>query len=501
MTTYPRPTDPVQALGRADGSTVAHSDDHGRVIDIWENVKYHGAKGNLKMTTELASGFVEGADWPDDTAAIQAAIDTSFPDNDFYDLSGNDNHTKTIYIPRGHYRISSTLEVPRGCTLRGAGMGSVLVNRLKNSDPVVSLAAGSTVENLMFYGQENYSCNSSGPAILVPGTSGAPRTQVTIRGCWFRGIEGTGTFAIDATWALELLIERCVFSGIEGGGIALRETGNASVIDKCTLSNNGGALGGILIDGPHGVTVRSSVIENWQGSYGIYVASGTGTKIDRTWFENNWGNDWHIASGSDVKFDSCSSSQTGAGSTVNSVYIAPQADATATKTFVEIDRCNITAVIDINNQGAADKKILVFTNNLLAGQGAAAAGDFDMTGVVAPASVFICRNGDRHDRLGGALVSGLELIGTGSLLRMEDARIYFGSSTDASGDPGAVQLYRTGDLTLGTDTAFRLGAYAHASLPSAAASGIQWASVYCTGHKQLLTSDGANWVEQDGTNH
>jgi hypothetical protein len=77
MTNFPRPSDPLTGLTRADGTSVRHSFDHGRQIDDWLNVKYFGAKGDGST---------------DDTQAIQDALDAVLRPT-------SDHFTKTLYFP------------------------------------------------------------------------------------------------------------------------------------------------------------------------------------------------------------------------------------------------------------------------------------------------------------------------------------------------------------------------------------------------------------------
>ncbi len=96
MTTYPKPVDPVSGLTRADGTTKAHSDDHGRIIDIHENVKHYGCVGD---------GVV------DDTVALTAAIAAC-------------DGGQALYFPPGIYKITSTITLDTYQKVRFIGIGS-----------------------------------------------------------------------------------------------------------------------------------------------------------------------------------------------------------------------------------------------------------------------------------------------------------------------------------------------------------------------------------------
>src|SRR3954463_6046789 len=101
MTTYPSASDPVSALTRADGTTEAHSTDHGRVIGIWENVKHHGAKAD--GTTDDAAAF---------TAAIAAISSTR----------------GGVYVPPGNYKLASAVAIPDWVKVKGFGRNQTNIN-------------------------------------------------------------------------------------------------------------------------------------------------------------------------------------------------------------------------------------------------------------------------------------------------------------------------------------------------------------------------------------
>lgn len=84
MTTYPKPSDPVNAFTRADGRTSPHSDDHGQIIDLLHNVRHYGAKGD---------GVA------DDAPAIRLAI------VDANAFGGS------VFFPAGRYKVGSTIDI------------------------------------------------------------------------------------------------------------------------------------------------------------------------------------------------------------------------------------------------------------------------------------------------------------------------------------------------------------------------------------------------------
>lgn len=100
----------------------------GAKLSQYVSVKDFGATGN--GTT-------------DDTTFIQNALNSG---------------QKGIYFPKGEYRITATLNVPRGVSLFGDGYEQVILNgyALANTDAIFYLTGGdqfSTIDNLQFKGQ------------------------------------------------------------------------------------------------------------------------------------------------------------------------------------------------------------------------------------------------------------------------------------------------------------------------------------------------------------
>jgi hypothetical protein len=115
----PQPTDPLTALTKTSATSEAHSRMHGRTVDLWENVKAHGATGD--GTT-------------DDASAIQAAIDAA-------ELIGG-----TVYFPPGVYIVGTELVVDTYSTrLLGSGMGAPT----QSTSTVIKAAAASGLRSVL----------------------------------------------------------------------------------------------------------------------------------------------------------------------------------------------------------------------------------------------------------------------------------------------------------------------------------------------------------------
>lgn len=119
MTTYPQPSDPVSALTRADGSTEAHSADHGRIIGAWENVLGYGAVGDNST---------------DDATAIQAAIDAV-----------NSAGGGTVYFPPATYKIASSLTIYTDVRLLGAGSYSTAIHYTGSGTAIAQSTPGTRI--------------------------------------------------------------------------------------------------------------------------------------------------------------------------------------------------------------------------------------------------------------------------------------------------------------------------------------------------------------------
>lgn len=118
-TTFPDAEDDTRFFTRADGSVEGHDKDHGRVIHIWENVWFHGAK---------ADGV------SDDQPAIQRAINAA-------SAAGGG----IVYCPEGTYLLGtgssngSRLQMASNVWILGAGRG---VTKFKVAAGVTNTSQG-----------------------------------------------------------------------------------------------------------------------------------------------------------------------------------------------------------------------------------------------------------------------------------------------------------------------------------------------------------------------
>jgi hypothetical protein len=469
---YPSPSDPVSALTRADGTTAAHSREHGRALEIWENVRAWGAVGTIDVDN-------------DDGPFIQAAID-SFPAWDGYTTGPG-----TVFMPPGFYVIRTPITVPSGMTIKGAGIGTSLYNGVNGANQGEAMftadpgATRVTFADFNVFGHEAW--EGTGPAITIAGFNGSVNTDSLISNVYFNGIQGASTWAISTTWSLETHIVGCHFLEIEGGCIDLGDTSNASVVRDCTISNGGyGAMGGILVSA-NGCLIEGNVIEGYRGDYGIQVTGDYNTLI-RNWLEDNDGKMISVdgATGCTIQGHNTSGTVDTHGLYVNQCQ----------GILIQQNNFNGGVVELASGAGLNEQTTAVLIANRINNSASGAAGSLTTTNLVNPVDEVV----RLVERRGGfsTPIHGIE-VSKGHVRLGSAAVLGWQPSIDAEID---VVLRRTAANTLALDTGdtFRIVGSVHASLPTASsfAAGAQY---YCTGHKQPIWSDGSAWYEADGTTH
>lgn len=204
------PNGQVDRLATGGSAGEDHARMHGRTLEVWENVKAHGAVGN---------GVV------DDTAAIQNAID-ALPS------SGG-----TAFFPAGTYKLSSgiTTGTTKPVHLMGAGMRATRITG--TGFTLVSLESKRSVLSQMAISDSNASNDASTVAVQVGrSTAGMPTTHwkldhVEIVGQNFTESDtvptvGTGLKLLSA---LEGSIVDCVIKDWQTGILyAVNQAGNKS---------------------------------------------------------------------------------------------------------------------------------------------------------------------------------------------------------------------------------------------------------------------------------
>lgn len=264
MTTYPLTGDGFAALSRADGSTVVHSEDHGRIIGTPVNAKRY-LKGDNTTESATALGELE-------TAAV--------------------NHR--VVWPKGIYALPRTYNVTGPQMHQGEGPhpnGTAI----SASGYVFSLAAdvGNVVlEDMYLFPNAG---TTTGGAVLVPGT-GAIHS-----GLRFNRLVGDGTNAKTTLTTPIFYVENVIGMHMQdvsasngpvgiwvapGSGFAnsnsfvrLRSTSTATQ----SFSGYPAATGAVI--GSAATSVCDSIFESCTG-HGLVFPDNYGTVRD-CWFENN----------------------------------------------------------------------------------------------------------------------------------------------------------------------------------------------------------------------
>ena len=268
MTTYPQPSDPVATLSRADGTTEAHSTDHGRIIGVWENVKHHGA---------VSDGVT------DDTAAIQAAIDAA---------AATGSGFADVYFPNvGSYLITGSLTLPtQGARFRGGGLRAA-GHRIKcNNFPVNTdvIVAPDTATFTVFIMENMTFDHDTGQAprdfIRLPASAndniGLIWEHVAIT-----NMSGMGINCMDGRLAVGWQFTDVHITGCQGGGTYIGD-GNALSFINCRWAGNvgnGGTFDLSIGDGSgssHAISVISPTFDGFDpGSSDFDRCRITGTGI------------------------------------------------------------------------------------------------------------------------------------------------------------------------------------------------------------------------------
>jgi pectate lyase-like protein len=268
VTTYPRPTDLLTALTKADGTSEAHSRWHGRSLELAENVKGHGAKGD---------GVT------DDTAAFQAAINTGFK----------------VYVPLpagGHYVISDQLVVNShwglhmegafSASIGGTGPRIVCDNFPPNTDVfrMTSPNFPRLFLDRLFFDH----VNGTPPRDLF-------RQEVTDNHQidWSRvTVQNMGGYGFNTPPGMQLVsavFENCGFLGNGAGGMNI-DSCTATVLRRCRFTSNGGGFD-LNVAGGAGFTLDNPIMDGYApGALNfdrMRLANIQGLQITNPYFE--WG--------------------------------------------------------------------------------------------------------------------------------------------------------------------------------------------------------------------
>ncbi len=202
----------------------------------------------------------EGSGATDDTAAIQAALD-----------KGGAAGGGVVYLPRGRYRVTATLTLPRFVALRGEKRELVSLFWPDMPSPPEALIRGTNsfaVEELTLYAS-NHRHVIVGDLGSVPGSGNVRLHRLRVRANAYRG--HLKPEEVDS-------ILRESLKSSTGGGDTVRLGGDNIWITDCDLYGSGRVL---FLSRTRGGLVRGNTLYN--GRWGWYCISGSNGLI----FEGN----------------------------------------------------------------------------------------------------------------------------------------------------------------------------------------------------------------------
>ena len=194
----------------------------------------------------------------DDTAAIQAAIDSG---------------AKKVYIPYGEYLISSTLTIPTQVGLFGDGINNTQITN-DSDDYAFTLTncIGSGIDGLYIYSKGT---DGADKGILIEQSGTGNSRNNYVRSCWFNGqaraaVGVTTQVGVHITGAVIGYtnywnsIENCAFSSLNTP-ISGEYNGNAAFLNNCTFENFWFAIRGAM--------------QQWMGT-NLWIHSSVGSGSD-----------------------------------------------------------------------------------------------------------------------------------------------------------------------------------------------------------------------------
>jgi cytochrome c peroxidase len=173
--------------------------------------------------------------------SIQAAVDKAAPGD-------------TIIVAPGLYHESITVKVP-GVTLKGQGSGDarpVLDGQNRFENGVLATAGAFTIENLVV---RNYLKNG----VIVRGADGAT----------FRDLrtENTGEYGVFPVESANVLVERCVTSGVSDTGIYVGQSRDIVIRDSEAFGNTSG----VEIENSINAVVENNYVHDNSGGILVFL--------------------------------------------------------------------------------------------------------------------------------------------------------------------------------------------------------------------------------------
>lgn len=487
MTTYPKPSDPVSAFTRADGTSEGHDADHGRVISIWENVKHHGAKGD---------GVTN------DATAIQAAV-TALPS------TGG-----TVYFPPGTYLVSTGITCG-GKVVKFKGAGMRVSNLVGTGITILNLSTSRSSAEALTISDTNSSNNASTIALQVGvSTADTPTVHWKLHHVELVGknLSNTDDLTTNGTGlklysALEGVVDACVIKYWNVG--ILHATNGVSV------PSNANHINGTQIRvNTTGISIPSGTCGNFFMMGTILEGNSTGLNgagvcyytLVANHFENNLGSqiDWTISDGamrSLGNFYGYDLAITGGAykhSSIADLLNRPIAHSGTGVLHVMAQVLNPGQTM--TGTGRTVEYGDEYDGGFAATNGSTTA--FTLTGFVGVHVDDILYTSEAvRSTKALSTDTAFDHYITGDVSprwAITANGMYMGDGTAAVD----TRFFRQGarNPSVESNNAFRTGFSAHGSLP-AANSFAAGSMFYCSTDKQPLWTDGTNWVEADGSNH
>ena len=151
-------------------------------------------------------------DSKDDTGAFQKALQEAAKRTFGQRIAGSRGmimSSPEVFIPHGRYRISSTLKVPGGVSLKGEGSGSLILFTGKDDQDMFQIyASRQYFEDLIFVGGRHQ---------LVFSNPNSDKTMLTLRRCQFRSAKGFAVRVVPSGNADHMssltVLDGCLFVG------------------------------------------------------------------------------------------------------------------------------------------------------------------------------------------------------------------------------------------------------------------------------------------------
>ena len=233
---------------------------------------WNSAENNLAVNVKDAPFNAKGDGVTDDTAAIQAAVDSKLG--------------AIIFIPQGTYRITSPIlqsTIGLGsvsvCQFQGDGMGQTVIDN-QSGDAAFRVTSGAGVEFAYNFGLFDLSIvSTTGTAgtigIDLIGCRFVKLERLKIEGMGSHGIYGASTVG-DLTDSAHVNAVQIQIEGCGGSGVYAKTDGNAIQYNwnfyECRIGNN--TLGGMLLESMTNCEIKNCGIY-YNDAYGIKVKTGT----------------------------------------------------------------------------------------------------------------------------------------------------------------------------------------------------------------------------------